>query len=253
LLTTHVPGLAELVPVNCIRHVQIAEDGSRRVEAGTDETLKEVADDLGVLPDHRVEAFVCVEGPHDVSLLYSLADLFLSAGLDEAIDLAGDPRVVVFPLGGSTLRDWVNAQYLKPLGKPEVHIYDRGREEPPEYRATADKVNSRGDRSRAFLTSKAEAENYLHRDAIKVVLGIEVEVTDDNDVSLEVARVTHEIGGSPHAWDELSAEKQAKKKSRAKQRLNGEVAQSLTIEMLRERGALEEIRRWFAAVQALCE
>ena len=253
LLTTHVPGLAELVPVASIRHVQIADDGLRRVETGADEILNTVAEDLGVIPDHRVRGFVCVEGPHDVSFLQSVARLLVASGIDEALDLEADPRIVVLPLGGSTLRDWVNDRYLRPLGRPEIHIYDRDREDPPKYESDVEAVNGRGDGSSAFLTAKAEAENYLHQDAIQAVLGIEVEVTDDNDVPLEVARAAHEVSESQKGWDDLPAEKQRKKKSRAKQRLNREVAQALTIEMLRERGALDEIREWFSAMKTLCE
>ncbi|WP_156417515.1 hypothetical protein [Paenibacillus etheri] len=40
-------------------------------------------------------------------------------------DLENDPRIIMLHLGGITLKDWVSSNYLKTLGIPEVHIYDR--------------------------------------------------------------------------------------------------------------------------------
>ena len=253
VITTHVPGLAEMIPINALRYVRLGEEGTRVVEEGSDEVFKRIADDLGVIPDNRVRVFVCVEGPNDVGFLTNVARILLPAGEDCAFDPDNAPEVVLLPLGGSTLRDWVNAHYLRPLGRPEIHIYDRGSESPPKYQDPADEVNRRGDGSRAFLTSKKEMENYLHPAAIRQVLGIEVKVTDDNDVPATVARTVHERDETAIPWDQLSEEKRKKKEGRAKQRLNGEVPAAMTMEMLRERNALEEIQEWFQAIKRHCE
>jgi hypothetical protein len=73
----------------------------------------------------------------------------------------------------------VNQQYLKELGRPEVHIYDR---DVPKYAAAIAKVNSRDDGSWGVQTQKYEIENYLHSDAIQEGLSLNVVITDDNDV-----------------------------------------------------------------------
>lgn len=253
IITTHVPGLAEMIPVEALRYVRYAHDNMRVVEKGTDEVLKRIADDLGVIPDNRVRVFVCVEGPNDVAFLKSMARVLLAAGDDNGFEPDDTPEVVFLPLGGSTLRDWVNSHYLRPLNRPEIHIYDRETDSPPKYQAQVNEVNQRNDRSRAFLTSKREAENYLHPEAIREVLGVEVEVSDENDVPEAVARAIHEREEGTVPWEQLGAEKRKKKEGRAKQRLNHEVAAAMTVDRLRERNALDEIREWFRAIKEIAE
>jgi putative ATP-dependent endonuclease of OLD family len=62
LLTTHVPGLAGLLPPESIRHVGRGGHGHPTVELLSDDVARKVADDLGVLPDGRSEVLLCVEG-----------------------------------------------------------------------------------------------------------------------------------------------------------------------------------------------
>ncbi len=249
IITTHVPGLAALVPTESLRYLRVTDVGSRVVEAGSDDVFKRIADDLGVIADRRVRVLVCVEGPNDVAFLKAVMKILLNAGDASAID-PDSPEVVFLPLGGSTLRDWVSEHYLRPLNLPEIHIYDRDVDKPPKYETAVRKVNQRGDGSRAFLTQKRAAENYLHKDAIRAVLGVEVDVSDESDVPLEVARAIHERAGSENRWDELPDEKRRKKVGNAKRRLNHEVAPAMTLEMLKERGALDEIREWLRAIKS---
>ncbi len=96
----------------------------------------------------------------------------------------------MIPLGGDTLRDWVNSHYLKNLGKPEIHIYDRDMAQPPKYKVTVDAVNGRGDGSQAFLTTKRELENYISPRAIKAVFNVDIEIEDDTDVPTTLAGLT---------------------------------------------------------------
>ena len=163
------------------------------------------------------------------------------------------PEIVFLPLGGSTLRDWVNSHYLKTLGRPEVHIYDRGMDSPPRYEAQANEVNQRNDGSKAFLTRKRESENYLHPEAIREVMGVAIEVSDENDVPDAVAKAIHEQEEGATPWEQLSDEKRKKKEGRAKKRLNNEVAAAMTVDKLRERNALDEIRGWLSAIKAVIE
>jgi len=253
VITTHVPGLAEMIPVDALRYVQVQRDSTRVVEQGSEDVLRSIANDLGVIPDNRVRVFVCVEGPNDVAFLKNMARVLLAAGESAGFEPDDMPEIVFLPLGGSTLRDWVNAHYLKPLKRPEIHIYDRGTDSPPKYQAQADEVNQRNDGSTAFLTKKREAENYLHPDAIREVLGVEVEVSDENDVPEEVARAIHEQAKDVVPWEQLSDEKRKKKQGRAKQRLNNEVAAAMTVDRLQERNALDEIRKWFSTIKTIVQ
>ena len=105
-----------------------------------------------------------------------------------------DPRVALVVLGGSTLKEWVNQHYLKNVGLPEVHIYDRDELKNGKYKYQDDKdaVNARGDGSIGFLTAKREMENYLHIDAISEALqpvvgfNFTFALSDDCDVETEI-------------------------------------------------------------------
>ena len=124
-------------------------------------------------------------------------NLVLRSDDHSVIDIFDDPRVALVVLGGSTLKEWVNQHYLKNLGLPEVHIYDRDelqRDGKYKYQAARDAVNARRDGSIAFLTTKREMENYLHFDAIEEALRPVVttpfvfNLTDDCDVEGEIER-----------------------------------------------------------------
>ena len=247
VITSHVPALAGLVPVDGIRHITLGDDGSRSVALGDSDTLAQIADDLGVLPDERVRVVVCVEGPNDVMFMRNIAGV-LRADDATVVALGSDPRVVVLPLGGSTLQDWVNEHYLRPLGKPEVHVYDRDEENPPKYAASCDQVNERRDGSQAFLTTKRQMENYLHRDAVKNALGVDIEIDDDVDLPEAVAMARHAARHPDREWAGLSNRTRKRCVSYAKRLLNDSAAKAMTIDLLDDRGGKEEILEWFSAI-----
>ncbi|HHY0530790.1 TPA: ATP-binding protein [Vibrio parahaemolyticus] len=189
ILTTHVPALAEKIDLGSLRHIHRNDAGDLTVASGQDATYEVIAKDLGVLPDSRAQLIVCLEGPNDIHFFKRLSRNLIAEGIDIP-DLNDDPRIVMIPLGGDTLRDWVNSHYLKNLGKPEIHIYDRDMAEPPKYKATVDAVNGRGDGSLAFLTTKRELENYISPRAIKEVFNVDIEIKDDTDVPTTLAGLT---------------------------------------------------------------
>lgn len=205
LLTTHVPGLAELVPVDSLRYVRRDPSGCQ-VQTGKDEAvLLEIAESLGVLPRRRtVEVLVCVEGPTDVDMLVGLGRLWRAE--DPSLpDLDGDPRIAVFPLGGGALQGWVEKRYLQKMDLPEFHLYDR---DPivngmPKYQASADAVNARGGDHSARLTQKREIENYAHPAAVNRVLSREIQQTvsvtygDHEDVIDVISRAIPDHRGNP--------------------------------------------------------
>ncbi|BAW97457.1 DNA replication and repair protein RecF [[Synechococcus] sp. NIES-970] len=233
VITTHVPALAEQLPIKSIRHIFKNQEGDIKVNSNQDDVFKLVAKDLGVLPDSRAQVIVCVEGPNDIAFFKNLSALLLNEGL-MAPDFENDPRIVLLPLGGDTLRDWVNGHYLKNIGKPEVHIYDRDDQNPPKYKETCDAVKTRGDGSIAFITSKREAENYLHPDAIQEALGISVTYTDDCDVPAIVGAA---LGVNDRT---------------AKRKLNRVAAKKMTKERLDERDPNGEILGWFDEILQRC-
>ena len=241
MLTTHVPALASLLPVNCIRYVCSHDLKGRDVCIADEDVIKTVVSDLGIIPDKRAKVLVCVEGPHDLQFLKRICDL-LRAEDDSVIDIFSDPRVALVVLGGSTLKEWVNQHYLKNIGLPEVHIYDRDELKNGKYKYQDDKdaVNARGDGSIGFLTSKREMENYLHIDAINEALSTVVgfnftfALSDDCDVEVEIKTL-------------LSGQGKIQRRS-IKHWLNEDAASRMTIARLKERNGYCEIMDWFTEI-----
>ena len=66
LLTTHVPNLAGLIPTRNLRFIRGLTTDKIITNSCDENTLKEIANSLGVLPDKRVQVLLCVEGPTDV-------------------------------------------------------------------------------------------------------------------------------------------------------------------------------------------
>lgn len=233
VLTTHVPALAGQLPIESIRHISRNESGELVVAQNTDSIYDVIAKDLGVLPDSRAQVFLCVEGPNDVNFFKGMSRILIRDGVDVP-DLNNDPRVVLLPLGGSTLKDWVNSHYLKNIGKPEVHIYDRDTEQPPKYQQAHDKINDRDDDSIAFLTSKREAENYLHIDAIKDAFQLDVELAIDDQTDIPNLLVEH----TPY------------KESNVKKKLNTRAVAKMSYAYLQEVDTNGEVLEWFNAISS---
>lgn len=241
MLTTHVPALASLLPVDSIRHICWHEKNGRSVRTGSEDVIKQVVADLGIIPDKRAKVLVCVEGPHDLQFLKRINALFRTED-SSIVDLFGDPRVAFVVLGGSTLQEWVNQHYLKNLGIPEVHIYDRDELENNKYKHQDAKeaVDARGDGSVGYLTHKREMENYLHLDAINDALQsvtgstFTFSLTDDCDVEAEIKNA---LGGQ-HKIQRRSI----------KHWLNEDAANQMTLDRLRDRKGYDEIKGWFVEI-----
>ncbi len=239
LLTTHVPALAEMLPVDSLRHLVRSPGGAVEIRLGTEDVYRTIAQDLGVFPDSRASVLLCVEGPNDIRFLRRINAVMRSH--DPAIiDVGSDSRIATVLLGGSTLRDWVNEHYLRNLNVREVHIYDR---DPPDREggiknaAAAARVNARGDESKAFVTVKREMENYLHPDAVAEALAarmaqpVRIDITDECDVENELQAA---LGGRRRV-----------DRRPLKAWLNEDAASRMTVVRLQQRGAYAEIRSWF--------
>jgi putative ATP-dependent endonuclease of the OLD family len=222
MLSTHSPGFANYLPVDSFRYVRADDTGRRYVEEGSQEVFKQIVEALGVVPDNRVKVLLCVEGPTDVTALKSLSRIL--HGSDDTIpDLGTDDRVAFVVLGGGTLTHWVNENYLRNLGRPEVHIYDS---DVAKYGANIARVNARTDGSWGVQTSKREIENYLHPDAIQDGIGCTVAFGDTDDVPSRV--------GIQMNWNAANAKK----------KLAARAFASMTIVRLRERDPQNEIEGW---------
>lgn len=253
LVTSHTPGLAGLLPSDSLRYVRKQDDGTAAVSNCNDGDLAVIANELGVLPDRRVEVLVFVEGPNDIEFLERISAM-LKPGMEDVVDFTNDHRLALVPLGGGTLKQWVAKNYLRNLHIPEVHIYDRDDATPPKYQPECDVVNARTDGSWATLTTKREIENYLHTDAIAEGMDcIAITVTDTCDVPLIAAELVHESSESTKLWTNVLTDTKelGGKINRAKKRLNRDAAARMTPARLAQSDAAGEVSGWLRRIHAM--
>ncbi len=249
LATSHTPGLAGLLPSESLRYVRKQEDGTTVVDMCTDEDLTTIANELGILPDRRVQALVFVEGANDVEFFERISAM-LKQHEPDVVDFINDNRVSLIPLGGGSLKQWVAKHYLRNLDLPEVHIYDRDDSIPPNYQPECDSVNNRTDGSWAVITTKREIEYYLHVDAISESLNIVVIFGDMCNVPLIVAEAIHNSSTSSKPWSDIltNSKELSDKTSRAKKRLNRDAASKMTFAKLQQSDPSGEITQWLKQI-----
>jgi len=241
ILTTHSPGLASELPIDSLRFINIDDRKNINIQSG-EEVFPNIAKALGVTPDSRVKVLFCVEGPTDVTALGYLSKA-LKTKYPELPDLSNDERIAFVLMGGSTLKHWVNHNYLKELGKPEFHLYDN---DVSSYQSSIDEVNSRTDESYGQLTNKLEIESYLHSDAIKSGFDIDIIVPDNLN---EDGKATPKIFAE--AYSLKKGLPNAIKDTKAKKFLAERAFLNMTVEMIEERDTENEIKGWLEKINEL--
>lgn len=243
LFTTHVPGLAKLVPVESLRYITNGE-GYPKIETGTDGVIARIANSLGVLPDitpplapyRSIRLIVCVEGVNDI-LFFQTLTATLHETNPEIKPILSCPDIMILPMGGSSLQEWVNHNYLRKLGIPEYHIYDSDCSN--AHQQECDAVNQRNDGSSARMTSKREMENYIHPKAIREVYGIDFEIDDETDVPRVISDYlkSQDLPGC--------------NPKNVKRKLNGEATRHMTLELLKEWDPQNELLSWICDILQL--
>ena len=181
IVTTHVPALAGLMPVEGIRFVTKNESGMPIVKLPDDEVLKEAAESLGVLPEtgmERAKAVVLVEGKSDVIFLKHAAKALKDGGYVAAT--LEDVGVVPILIGGcGSVKHWVTLNLANDLGLPWCVFLDS------DIGGDAVQVKSIQKRKQEvealgrlfYSTRKREIENYLCPDLIASLTGVQVTYT----------------------------------------------------------------------------
>lgn len=194
LVTTHVPGLAELLPTHSIRFIDRVEGSTTpRIRNGGEsaEVLQEAAQSLGVLPSaipvQGAQVAVWVEGKSDVWVLDAFVQRFGEAGsLPEGIDQGK----IYYVIGesGDKLKAFINGEYLAALGLPQFYLLDSDKEAAdhdgkPVPQEVTDRIavwenRKEGPPMALRRTRKREIENYLDPGVIGRVVGQEVRIED---------------------------------------------------------------------------
>lgn len=250
IATTHSPSLGSLIPIENLRFIY--RDGAEnKIEIGSEGNLETIAKTLGVLPSlekqpEQVKVFLCLEGPSDIAFFNNIAPLF-------GVDLINDNRIVAISLGGGTLGHWVTNNYLKKLNKQEVHIYDK--DEDLKYKEFVDEVNNRGLEHYAVLTQKRELENYFHESIvipsfqINDGFPITIVIDDESDISTSIAKLRHQQRSPLKVWEEQGKHYRDKCSGHVKKHLNSNTSSQMTIALLQQRNAYDEVNQWFEEIK----
>ncbi|GAB4198900.1 MAG: AAA family ATPase [Wenzhouxiangellaceae bacterium] len=190
LLTTHVPALAGMLPLNSIRFVEKDQDNEPVVEEGTPDVLEKVADSLGVLPESEVassKAVVLVEGHSDVTFMHHSSNTLKNSGIVE--NSLSDLGIAPIPIGGcGNLKHWVTKRLIEQLGLEWAVVMDSDVGDPIQNARNIEKVEElRAQGKTAILTRKREPENYIDPQLFVDSHGIEINYTDTCDAKKIIA------------------------------------------------------------------
>ncbi len=184
VVTTHVPALAGLIPIDGVRYVTRDENGVPVVRMPSDDVLREAAESLGVLPEtgmERARGIILVEGKSDITFLRHAASTLKAANVvDRDLD---DQGLIPIHVGGcGNVKHWVTHKLADEIGLPWCVFLDSDIGDPLQHKSNLKRKQEVEGLGRAFYsTRKREIENYLCPELIQKQAGVLVVFTDTCD------------------------------------------------------------------------
>ncbi|MED5595502.1 ATP-dependent endonuclease [Janthinobacterium sp. P210006] len=212
IVTTHVPALAGLMPIEGIRYVTKDDEGTPVVKMPHPDVLKEASESLGILPEtgmERARAVILVEGKSDVIFLRHAAKALKHGGhLDSDLE---DLGIVPILIGGcGSVKHWVTLNLADDLGLPWCVFLDSDiGGDPGQVKSIKKRQQEVEGQGRKFYsTKKREVENYLCPDMIFAQTGQRVIFTDICDAKKIIGNA---VGMKPddvidRFWPSMTAE-----------------------------------------------
>ena len=199
--------------------------------------------------DYPLGIFIDLEHAHARAIFRHLA-----AALRESDhsypDVSADRQIAMITNETVALMDWRLLELIRRF--PQVVILERGSGRPksdpdrqPQDPVAAPSISAIG----RFTTRKATFFNYLSPQVIQEGMGVDVEVTDTNDVPLATAQALHARQAPSSSWSSLDSGEQSRLIADAKDLLCAEAAPRMTERMLVERKAKSEVARWLYAIK----
>ena len=260
ILTTHSPGIARLLPPESISLITKDENGKLSIERDKENIIRNIAEELGVLPDieianpSKVKLAVCVEGKNDITFLIAINKCIPE--FKKIIDFSKGEEIIFLPMGGSSLQFWVNNDYLGRLNLNQFHIYDSdiGSDEPNKYKKYVKIINDKGKGNYACETNLRAFENYFSPELIAEIYDIKIDPAikwDAADIPEIIAQHNHKKSESNRKWEELEEDVTKEKKRKIKNQLNDTHSSRLTLTHLEKIGAKDEVQKWFTSIAKL--
>ncbi len=173
-ITTHSPTIVSQCKPDEIIHIKKDENGISKACQNDDTSLKEVVEDLGIMPNSELlsvlgfaDFFLFVEGKHDVFMFNHLLKLHNLS----------DVKIALIPMGsGDNVKLWSDLDLVKNLNRPYMFLVDSDNKA---------KDNRQGE---VVALRKREFENYLKYSSLERLFNVSLEkycsVWDKVDVPL---------------------------------------------------------------------
>ncbi|PEO20176.1 ATP-binding protein [Bacillus wiedmannii] len=256
LITTHVPAIAEMLPVDSLRYITEENKESKRISNPNGDIYLQIAEQLGILPDKRASVFLCVEGKNDVLFLKHISRVLYSEG-EISFQLDKNSNVVIFPVGGcSSLKQFVFEHYLKEFNLPYIYIMDKDDKEinHKDFSQIRERLAKLNNDSELFVTERREMENYLCPELITGYVSSKYRFTEEDPFEIEISKDTNVpkiIQEFLKDNEHLLGSANAPREETIKGWLNGAIAARMTVDKLKDLNVYEEIKRWFDKMEEL--
>ena len=193
LVTTHVPALAGLLPIEGLRFIE-KKEGRPEIRHGSDDVLSDIADSLGVLPDPNASSakgLLLVEGAGDVVFVRHAATRLKDGG---HIPLTPEEKGILSVIigGCGNLKHWRTKKLADQFGIPWATLLDSDLGTPEEQKNRAAIAELRALGKKAYITRKREPENYILPDVVApfIKVGDEVAYSDTDDAKKIIGAAT---------------------------------------------------------------
>jgi predicted ATP-dependent endonuclease of OLD family len=232
IITTHSPEIAKQLKDENLILID-RKDGENYI-VQNDQKLKTISETLG-LTSYIGKLVICVEGTNDINFL-----LNINQQIDEfrqIIDLKKE-KLKIIPMGGSSLINWVEINYLEGSNVIEFHLYDRDADD--KYKKSVEKVNQRNGSSKGILTIKREMENYIPASLYEAEFDIDLSKITDWD-NADIGNI---VTNKTKKFDDEKIVKSI---------ANGKLTKQMTKQHLVDLGCFDEMKNWFVEIKSLYE
>lgn len=238
IVTSHTPEVVKFITPEQL--ILLRKDDNDRVVAitDTDEKVKGVIQELGILPYAATKTVIFVEGPNDVNFLQNLNESIPE--LKDIVDLKAE-GIPVIPLQGGNVKKWCERDYFQDSSLTQIYITDS---DVSDYVAMIDGINQANDGRRfGWYTRRLEMENYIPIDLVEAQFKLDLSQYadgwyDDRDIPKLLVGLWK--GKGKDAKD---------KENTIKMILNGSLTKKMTKADLEQIGAWEEIESWFRKIR----
>ncbi|MGQ2375932.1 ATP-binding protein [Companilactobacillus zhachilii] len=217
IITTHLSETAKLAPKTGIR---LITRSNNITHVSSDENAVDgAAKEVGFYPNYsNTKLVLYVEGPTDIDFFLSVSRLLNKFNGKKYLDFNEASELLIVPMGGGTLEQWVTNKYLGGLGLPSFYLFDQDTDN--AHQKEVDKLSEDALCILAKVTDKREIENYISPSTIRRYF--------DNMTSGEIK--IPEINGMTDVPTCVKDAGLRKRQGQVKKLLDSEVASSMTAE-----------------------